>query len=811
MPQSSSAASSPGARPSSRLVTGMNARWRALPASHRRAYGAITGGFVAFLLFVGLLPLARGTWVAALSAPVGALLGWGAPTALLGMLVTCGLIIGEAFTGTTRPHARASWCLGLALVLLLAASRLLLGGATGGMLGALGAHLLARCAPPVQQLILWGGLALDLLVLFRVSWRDLSRLFANTPSAKPATIPQSANNQSGDAHAVSFGSQPAYAAPEQQRSDLLDALHTGRGWSGQGFALNDMSASLAPDPLVEMRAALSPAGAPVAPPPLDFSGDALLDALRVPAYLRQGMTLDGAQPALPALPAAGAFALPPLPGAAPPPAPPHLRWRGESIQPAIRREHGDQPRKVISPSPSKTGRGPGGGAWALPPLHLLHPAPEAAGVNLRAHATKLAELLARTLKSLGVEAEVRPSDISIGPTVIRFGVRPLERLRTDERGRVQVDADGTPIVVRTRVSRIMNLKDDLALALAVKTLRMEAPVPERPYVGIEIPNAYARTVTLREILASREFRAEADRAPLAVALGRDVAGRVRVGDLARCPHMLIAGATGAGKSVCLNAIIGSLITQATPDDVRLLMIDPKMVELTPYAGLPHLLTPVITDPRAAAAALEAAIEEMERRYRLFAHLGVRNIDGYDARRAADHAGQLERLPRIVIIIDELADLMLLAADAVERAICRLAQLARATGMHLVVATQRPSVDVITGLIKANIPTRIAFMVASAVDSRTILDHGGAEHLLGKGDMLFQPGDAPAAERIQGAFIADDEVARLVAFWAAQGTPPAQWSLPAPAADRYHDPEAQNNLAHLWSRPQREIPARERRS
>ncbi len=808
MSQSSSA--DPAAHPAVRLATGVNARWRALPAAQRRCYRAITGGFVAFLLFVGLLPLARGSWVAALSAPVGALLGWGAPVALLGALTTCSLIVSDAFTGSTRVRGRVLWCLGCALALLLAASRLALGGATGGVWGALGAQLLRHFTLPVQQLILWGGLGLDLLVLFRVSWGDLTHLWHR--SASPHTFMLSPRQPHGTALAAaadlaapdhsptSLTVQAPTTAPLTTRTTLTP--RNGLTWPTSV----DPPANPAPDPLVGLVDTPPYAGASVAPPPLDFTGDALLDALRVPAYLRQGMTLAGAQPALPPLPAPAPNSLPSFAGAGEPVLPPALpssrrstrTLRHENPAPQQRMAREVQAAWADRQVPHSRAATGGKHAWALPPLDLLHPVPAAAQVDLRAHAAKLAELLARTLKSLGVEAEVRPGDISIGPTVIRFGVRPLERPRIDERGRVQVAADGTPITVRPRVSHIMSLRDDLALALAVKTLRMEAPVPERPYVGIEMPNAYARTVTLREILVSREFRAAAGHMPLPLALGRDVAGQVRVGDLARWPHLLIAGATGAGKSVCLHAIIGTLITQATPDYLRLLLIDPKIVELTRYAGLPHLLAPVISAPQAAAAALAEVLAEMERRYHLFAQVGVRNIDGYAARRAADQDGDLAGLPRIVIIIEELADLLLLGGDAVARTICRLAQRARATGIHLVVATQRPSVDVITDQIKANIPARIAFMVASAVDARTILDHSGAEHLLGRGDMLFQPGDAPTAERIQGAYITEDEIARLVHFWAAQA--PAQHAPPA----------APDDLAYLWSRPQRAIPARERR-
>ena len=413
--------------------------------------------------------------------------------------------------------------------------------------------------------------------------------------------------------------------------------------------------------------------------------------------------------------------------------------------------------------------------WKLVDTNLLNN-PEEVKAQFHDNDTAgLAKVIQDTLRSFRVEAEVRPEDISIGPTVIRFGIRPTGKavMKVDEKGRQVPVKDGAGNIVyesRTRVSRIMALQNDLALVLEAKTIRMEAPVPGRPYVGVEIPNKNSRLVTLREVLESKEYSAAKAKSKLAIALGKDVAGAVRVGDLARMPHLLIAGATGAGKSVCINAIIGSILTQATPDDVRMLMVDPKMVELNMYNGIPHLLAPVVTEVEKVVALLKIAIAEMEKRYRLFSQLGVRNLDGYRklrSERIARGDTTLKNLPAIVIIIDELADLMMAAPEEVEGLICRLAQLARATGIHLVVATQRPSVDVITGLIKANIPTRISFMVSSAVDSRTIIDMGGAERLLGRGDMLYLPADAGKPERIQGAFVADDEADRLVTYWRQQ--------------------------------------------
>ena len=427
--------------------------------------------------------------------------------------------------------------------------------------------------------------------------------------------------------------------------------------------------------------------------------------------------------------------------------------------------------RLVHPMPS-----PEQGTWKLPDTAMLNNPDEVKMQMLGDDTATLARTIQETLRSFRVDAEVKQEDISIGPTVIRFGIRPTGKpeMKPDEKTGKPVpvrDAAGNIIYeTRTRVSRIMALQNDLALVLEAKTIRMEAPVPGRPYVGVEIPNKNSRLVTLREVLESKEYQGAKAKSKLTVALGKDVAGAVRVGDLAKMPHLLIAGATGAGKSVMINAIIASFITQATPDDVRMLMVDPKMVELSMYNGIPHLLSPVVTEVEKVVSLLKNGITEMERRYRLFSQLGVRNLDGYRKMRAEKMARgdmSLQNLPAIVIIIDELADLMMAAPEEVEGMICRLAQLARATGIHLVVATQRPSVDVITGLIKANIPTRISFMVSSAVDSRTIIDMGGAERLLGRGDMLYLPADAGRPERVQGCFLTDEEAEHLVQFWRQQ--------------------------------------------
>ena len=353
------------------------------------------------------------------------------------------------------------------------------------------------------------------------------------------------------------------------------------------------------------------------------------------------------------------------------------------------------------------------------------------------------KMLVETLKSFGVQTKIL--DICRGPAVTRYELQPAAGVK---------------------ISKITNLADDLAMNLAATGVRIEAPIPGKAAVGIEVPNKTKSIVRMRELIESNSF--VTSKSHLTVALGRDIAGQVTVADLAKMPHVLIAGTTGSGKSVCINSLIVSLLYKSGPDDVRFLMIDPKVVELGIYNGIPHLLVPVVTDPRKAAGALNWAVTEMLKRYKIFAENNVRDLKGYNALAEAngyqDENGQpMHKMPQIVIIIDELSDLMMAAPNEVEDAICRLAQMARAAGMHLVVATQRPSVDVVTGLIKANIPSRIAFAVSSAIDSRTILDSAGAEKLLGQGDMLFSPVGAQKPLRIQGCFVSDSEIESVVDF------------------------------------------------
>ena len=376
--------------------------------------------------------------------------------------------------------------------------------------------------------------------------------------------------------------------------------------------------------------------------------------------------------------------------------------------------------------------------YSYPPLSLLNKSKATDTAALSAELDHTAGHLVDTLKSFGVETRI--VDISRGPTVTRYELQPCAGVK---------------------ISKITNLADDIALNLATAGVRIEAPIPNKAAVGIEVPNKASAVVGVRGILESPAFINA--KSKLTVALGRDIGGNVVVTDIAKMPHGLIAGATGSGKSVCINSIIISLLYKATPDEVKLLMIDPKVVELGIYNGIPHLLVPVVTDPRKAAGALGWSVTEMERRYKMFADRGVRDLAGYN--KFVENLGdpEVQKMPHIVIIIDELADLMMTAPNEVEDSINRIAAKARAAGMHLIIATQRPSVDVVTGVIKANIPTRIAFAVSSQIDSRTILDSAGAEKLLGRGDMLFSPVGSTKPNRIQGCFVSDEEVEAVVDY------------------------------------------------
>ena len=377
--------------------------------------------------------------------------------------------------------------------------------------------------------------------------------------------------------------------------------------------------------------------------------------------------------------------------------------------------------------------------YRIPPMNLLVKGKKGGGdsdAHLRATALKLEQ----TLQNFGVGVHV--TNASCGPSVTRYELQP-------EQG--------------VKVSKIVGLADDIKLNLAVADLRIEAPIPGKAAVGIEVPNSENTAVMLRDLLESDEFKNS--RSPISFAVGKDIAGKVVVADIAKMPHLLVAGATGSGKSVCINTLIMSIIYKADPEDVKLILVDPKVVELSVYNGIPHLMIPVVTDPKKAAGALNWAVAEMEKRYKLFAEYNVRDLKGFNEKVLRGETGEdaEKKLPQIIIIIDELADLMMVAPGEVEGAICRLAQLARAAGLHLILATQRPSVNVITGLIKANMPSRIAFSVSSGVDSRTIIDMNGAEKLLGKGDMLFYPSGYPKPVRVQGSFVSDKEVQKVVDY------------------------------------------------
>jgi DNA segregation ATPase FtsK/SpoIIIE and related proteins len=418
---------------------------------------------------------------------------------------------------------------------------------------------------------------------------------------------------------------------------------------------------------------------------------------------------------------------------------PDIKFEPESIEPEVKAAHKeikeahkddkiqDEINSHIKQKPQK---------YIVPPTDFLNSPPASKGSGDKKELINSAKILEDTLESFGVEAKV--VQVSRGPVITRYELQPSPGVK---------------------VSKIVNLSDDIALNLAAPAVRIEAPIPGKAAVGIEIPNKDISAVYLREVIESREFMEQ--ESPLTFALGKNVAGNCVVADLSKMPHLLIAGATGSGKSVCVNSLITSILYKSPPDRAKLLLIDPKVVELSTYNGIPHLLIPVVTDPRKAAGALGWAVQEMTNRYKLFADNNVRNIESYNDLMMHDNPDAV--LPKVVIIIDELADLMMVAPNDVEDCICRLAQMARAAGMHLVVATQRPSVDVITGVIKANIPSRISFAVSSQIDSRTILDMAGAEKLLGKGDMLYYPIGESKPIRIQGAFITEKEVEQVVDF------------------------------------------------
>lgn len=748
----------------SRLINQVRGRWDEMQPHEQQRFLSILLLILTCVL-LGALTLWHGV---AFFRPLAdffySVFSWATLPVALGLLAFAGAHLIEG----TRNIRFIRWSLVLGLLvliaLLLTESQLLLGNTTGGIIGGVLATPLLTWGIGAHILIL-GLLVVVTLLTFRVTlsqiqatWAFLDRVFvaprASQPPAsrvspflgqRPRFSRYSNNQVEGN---IAKGTTRRPTRPPVDDEDLDDDDEIVSAYDDDGDVAHD-------EPRQESRR----------------RSEKVAKGPRAPHTLNRAEHQAAVK---------GARQLP-LPET-----PPVAEDELEEMEPLAPNPHrAPQPR--ITRRAAHAAKAELASSWKLPDISLLNH-PEDVKLHILGDDTDtLAKTIQDTLRSFRVEAEVRPEDISIGPTVIRFGIRPTGKpmMKADEKGRpvpVRDTAGNIVYEARTRVSRIMALQNDLALVLESKTIRMEAPVPGRPYVGVEIPNKQSRLVTLREILESKEYQAAKSKSRLAVALGKDVAGAVRVGDLARMPHLLIAGATGSGKSVMINAIISSIITQATPDDVRLLMVDPKMVELSMYNGIPHLLSPVVVDVEKVVGLLKIAIKEMERRYRLFSQLGVRNLDGYRklrVERIAHGDETLKNLPAIVIIIDELADLMMAAPEEVEGLICRLAQLARATGIHLVVATQRPSVDVITGLIKANIPTRISFMVSSAVDSRTIIDMGGAERLLGRGDMLYLPADAGKPERIQAAFVADEEAERLVTYWREQ----ARARMPSAGADQ----------------------------
>ncbi|HEV2582424.1 MAG TPA: DNA translocase FtsK [Ktedonobacteraceae bacterium] len=753
----------------SRIIGKAHDKWRSMPPHHQqRVYSILLLALSVLLLgaltFWHTVPLLKQTGTFFLL-----FFGWGAYPLAFGLILFALFHLVEGMRNAR--FVRWSVAIGLlAMMLLLLAESALLDKGTGGVIGGLLSGPLLGWPAQVQQVVVIGLLTLAAILTFRIKLSHIGSIFGLFK--RLFADPQRASARDGAGYQSPFlGQRPKFSryTGSTDDSDEVSQPDARDGGRGVGKSVNgraraeaiveeddeedgidfDADFDVGDDPandinLHRKEVGSIPRGAGPAVQPLDMDEHA--SAVR-----------GARQQALP-FGEAGA----------------HGQRAGSDypqMEPLAPNPRLAKLPKILTRAAKPEVESP----WKLSDSALLNNPEEVKVHVLGDDTTTLARVIQETLRSFRVEAEVKAEDISIGPTVIRFGIRPTGKptMKTDEKGRLVPVRDAAGNIVyeqRTRVSRIMALQNDIALVLEAKSIRMEAPVPGRPYVGVEIPNKNSRLVTLREIFDSKEYAAAKAKSKLALALGKDVAGAVRVGDLARMPHMLIAGATGAGKSVCLNAFIGSFLMQATPDDVRMLMIDPKMVELNMYNGIPHLLAPVVTEVDKVVGLLKIAIAEMEKRYRLFSQLSVRNLEGYRklrAERMAHGDNTLKNLPAIVIIIDELADLMMAAPEEVEGLICRLAQLARATGIHLIIATQRPSVDVITGLIKANIPTRISFMVSSAVDSRTIIDMGGAERLLGRGDMLYLPADAGKPERIQGAFVADDEAERLVAYWKQQ--------------------------------------------
>jgi DNA segregation ATPase FtsK/SpoIIIE, S-DNA-T family len=745
----SPAAGHPPPQPAdSRIIASMHKRWRSMQPHHQqRVYSFLLLG-MSLLLLGGLTFWNHVPLLAQIGSFFLLFFGWGTYPLAVGLML---FALAHLIEGLLNVQfLRWSLVIGLLVLLLLFLTEsALMARYAGGEVGMLLSRPLLGWPAQVQQVLVIGLLALAAILTFRLRLSHFSavsgffkKVFADPPRASSSSAPSPFLGQRPQysRYGGLMGSQQGAQALVDD-DDVAVGIDFDADFNIGDDPLNDVS-------LHKNQVGLVPRGVrPAAAEPLD----PLEHSAAVRGARQQPLPFDEAGRQEQQGQQAGK--------------------KFTEMEPLVPNPRLARQPLIVTRAAKPEIESP----WKLPDTSLLNN-PEDVKMHVLGDDTSLlAKIIQETLRSFRVEAEVRQEDISVGPTVIRFGIRPTGKpaLKPDEKGRLVPVKDAAGNIVyeqRTRVSRIMALQNDIALVLEAKSIRMEAPVPGRPYVGVEIPNKNSRLVTLREILDSKEYASAKAKSKLTMALGKDVAGAVRIGDLTRMPHMLIAGATGAGKSVCLNAFIASFLMQATPDDVRILMIDPKMVELNMYNGIPHLLSPVVTEVEKVVGLLKIAIAEMEKRYRLFSQLSVRNLDGYRklrAERMSRGDTTLKNLPAIVILIDELADLMMAAPEEVESLICRLAQLARATGIHLIIATQRPSVDVITGLIKANIPTRVSFMVSSAIDSRTIIDMGGAERLLGRGDMLYLPADAGKPERIQGAFVADDEAERLVNYWKQQ--------------------------------------------
>ena len=744
--------STPSPTRDTRFIDWLRQGWANMEPRHQQRFLSLLLLALSLLLFAALTVLRSLPLLTGLHGFFITFFGWGAYLFALGLIA---FAVAHLIEGMfNKRFIRWSLVVGLTVLwlLVLAESHLLLGGLTGGVVAALLVIPLEGWNGPFGHVLLIGLFIIVAILTFRIRFGYLLSLGRFIGQVFSSGVGKS-TSIAGSARKLSpfLGQRPQYSryspgiptVPSQDQATLA-ANEQGGEDDETDDEIIDFESDFgdAEDPLNDINLhkqeiGLIPRGSrPVQPLDRQEHNNAVQGARQQPLPFGQA--------------------------------------RGEMEPLAPNPSRNNQPVVITraAGAQAQVGDGP---PWKLPETRMLNN-PEEVKLHMLGDDTKiLSRIIEETLRSFHVDADVKEEDISIGPTVIRFGIRPTGKaeMKPDEKGKPKPVRDAAGNIVyetRTRVNRIMALQNDLALVLEARSIRMEAPVPGRPYIGVEIPNKNSRLVTLREVLESKEYVAAKAKSKLTIALGKDVAGTVRLGDLAKMPHLLIAGATGAGKSVSINAIIGSILMQATPDDVRMLMVDPKMVELVMYNGIPHLLAPVVTEVEKVVGLLKRAIAEMERRYRLFSQLGVRNLDGYRKQRLERLSrgdNSLEKLPAIVVIIDELADLMMSAPEEIEGMICRLAQLARATGIHLVIATQRPSVDVITGLIKANIPTRISFMVSSSVDSRTIIDMGGAERLLGRGDMLYLPADAGKPERIQGAFVADEEIENLVAYWKQQ--------------------------------------------